>query len=70
MQKKSFDIETFTTADRTNKAQKKVVYGHFTQYDTTDYTMFNSEIHSGGTCTNNLRQGRNSLSEEIWPSHD
>ena len=42
MPRKYLDAETFTTADRTNEAQKKVVYGHFTRYDTTtDYTIFN-----------------------------
>jgi hypothetical protein len=71
IQTKYLDVGTFTPADRTNEALTKVVYGHFTRYDTTtDYTILNPEIHSGGACTNNLRQGWNSLSEEIWPSHD
>jgi len=57
MQSKYLDAETFTTADRTNEALKKVVYGHFTRHDTTtNYTILNSKIHSGGTCTNNSRQ--------------
>ena len=58
MQRQYLDAETVTTADSTNEALKKVAYGHFTRYDTTtDYTILNPEIHSGGTCMNNLRQG-------------
>lgn len=58
MQRKCLDAETFTKTDRTNEALKKVVYGNFTRYDTTtDCTILNPEINSGGTCTNSLRQG-------------
>ena len=58
MQRKYLDAATFIAADRTNEALKKVVYGNFTWYDTTtDYTILNPEIHSGGACMNNLRQG-------------
>jgi len=58
MQRKYLDAEIFTVADRTNEALKKLVCGHFTRHDTTtDYMILNPEIHSGGTCMKNLRQG-------------
>jgi len=58
MQRKYLDAGISPSADCTNAALKKVVYGHFTRYDTTtEHTILNPGIHSGGTCTNSLRQG-------------